>query len=155
MSIPGSLLYGNDYQVCFNHIWISILSTNSKHIEPETKCPPFSRPHFQLHFCEWKCMIKISLKFVPKDPINNIPALVQVIAWHRPGSKPLPEPMMFHLLMHKCVTRPQWLNVGRESLIQFNMVMIYNFSPNLRLNFKRLFGIKLQTLQKTHSYVIH
>ena len=32
--------------------------------------------------------IKISLKFVPKGPINNIPALVQVIAWRRPGDKP-------------------------------------------------------------------
>ena len=29
--------------------------------------------------------IKISLKFVPKDPINYIPALVQIMAWHRPG----------------------------------------------------------------------
>ena len=27
--------------------------------------------------------IKISLKFVPKGPINNIPALVQITAWHR------------------------------------------------------------------------
>ena len=26
-------------------------------------------------------LIKISLKFVPKDPINNIPALVQIMAW--------------------------------------------------------------------------
>ena len=25
--------------------------------------------------------IKISLKFVPKDPINNIPALVQIMDW--------------------------------------------------------------------------
>ena len=29
--------------------------------------------------------IKISLKFVPKGPINNIPALVQMMAWRRPG----------------------------------------------------------------------
>ena len=27
--------------------------------------------------------IKISLKFVPKGPINNIPALVQILAWRR------------------------------------------------------------------------
>ena len=27
--------------------------------------------------------IKISLKFVPKGPIDNIPALVQIMAWHR------------------------------------------------------------------------
>ena len=38
--------------------------------------------------------IKISLKFVPKGPINNIPALVQVMAWCRPGDKPLSDPMM-------------------------------------------------------------
>ena len=38
--------------------------------------------------------IKISLKFFPKGPINNIPALVQIMAWRRPGDKPLSEPMM-------------------------------------------------------------
>ena len=38
--------------------------------------------------------IKISLKFVPKGPINNIPALVQIMAWRRSGDKPLFEPMM-------------------------------------------------------------
>ena len=29
--------------------------------------------------------IKFSLKFVPKVPINNIPALVRIMAWHRRG----------------------------------------------------------------------
>ena len=29
--------------------------------------------------------------------INNIPALVQTMAWHQPGDKPLSEPMMFYL----------------------------------------------------------
>ena len=38
--------------------------------------------------------IKISLKFVPKGPINKIPALVQIIAWRRSGDKPLSEPMI-------------------------------------------------------------
>ena len=38
--------------------------------------------------------IKISLTFVPKGPINNIPALVQIMAWRRTGDKPLSEPMM-------------------------------------------------------------
>ena len=55
--------------------------------------------------------IKISLKFVPKGPINNIPALVQIMAWRRPGDKPLSAPMMVSLLMHICVTRPQWVNM--------------------------------------------
>ena len=38
--------------------------------------------------------IKISLKFVPKGPINIIPVLFQIIAWRRPGDKPLSEPMV-------------------------------------------------------------
>ena len=46
--------------------------------------------------------IKISPKFVPKGPINNIPALVQIMAWRRPGDKPLPEAMMVSLLTHMC-----------------------------------------------------
>ena len=55
--------------------------------------------------------INISLKFVPRGPINNIPTLVQVMAWGRPGDKPLSEPMMVRLPSHICVTRPQWVNV--------------------------------------------
>ena len=54
--------------------------------------------------------LKISLNFVPKVRINNIPALVQIMVWRRPGNKPLSEPMMVNLLMHVCVTRPQWVN---------------------------------------------
>ena len=54
--------------------------------------------------------IKISMKFVPKGPINNIPALVQIMDWCRPGDKPLSEPMMVSLTTHICVTRPQWVH---------------------------------------------
>ena len=53
--------------------------------------------------------IKISLKFVPKGPIYNIPALVQIMAWRRLGDKPLSEPMIARLSTHICVTRPQWV----------------------------------------------
>ena len=49
--------------------------------------------------------INISLKFVPKGQINNIPTLVQVMAW------PLPGPLMVRLPTHICVTRPQWVNI--------------------------------------------
>ena len=48
---------------------------------------------------------KISLKFVPKGPINNIPALVQIIAWWQP----LSESMVVRSLTHVCVTQPQWV----------------------------------------------
>ena len=54
--------------------------------------------------------ITIPLRFVPKSPINNILALVQIMAWCRPGNKPLSEPMMASLLMHICTTGPQWVN---------------------------------------------
>ena len=60
--------------------------------------------------------IKISLKFVPKGPINNIPALVQIMAWRRPGDKPLYGPMMVRLPTHICVTRPQWLTSCQTQL---------------------------------------
>ena len=53
--------------------------------------------------------IKISLKFVPKSRINNIRALFQIMAWRRPGDKPLSDAMMVSLLTHICVARPQWV----------------------------------------------
>ena len=59
---------------------------------------------------------KISLKFVPKGPINNIPALVQIMAWRRPSDKPLSAPIMVRLPTHICVTRPQWVNDSLMSL---------------------------------------
>ena len=60
-------------------------------------------------------LINISLKCVPKGRIHNITSLVQIIAWHRPGDKPLSEPMMVRLPPHICVTRPQWVNSLRPS----------------------------------------
>ena len=54
--------------------------------------------------------IEISPKFVPQGPINNIPALVQIMAWRRSADKPLSEPLMIILLTHICITRPQWVN---------------------------------------------
>ena len=37
---------------------------------------------------------RLSVKCVPKGLINNIPALVEIIAWHQIGDKPLSEPML-------------------------------------------------------------
>ena len=65
------------------------------------KLPPScSNPKLmcQIHFHDWKYInfdFKISLKFVYKGPINNIP---------------LSGPMIVSLLTHICVTRPQWVN---------------------------------------------
>ena len=42
-----------------------------------------------------KILIQISQKLVPRGPVDNKPALVQVMVWRRTGNKPLSEPMMF------------------------------------------------------------
>ena len=54
-------------------------------------------------------LIEISLKSVPRDQIDNIIALVQIMACHWPGNKPLSEPVLVGLLRHICVTQPQWV----------------------------------------------
>ena len=38
--------------------------------------------------------IRFSLKFIPRSPIDNKPALIQVMAWRRTGNKPSPEPLL-------------------------------------------------------------
>ena len=71
-----------------------------------------------------KVSIKISLKFVRKVRFNNIPALVQTMARHRPGDKPLSEPMMVSLLRNISVTRPQWIQRPR----QFTIVRVFSLA---------------------------
>ena len=69
---------------------------------------------FKLIFLNDNCgiLIPISLKFVPKGPVHNNTALVQVMAWCQIGDKPLSEPkMVFHLLMLRCVTQSIWVKV--------------------------------------------
>ena len=56
--------------------------------------------------------IKIRLKFISKGPINNMSALVQIMTWCCASDKPLPEAMMISLLMHICITQPQWDNMA-------------------------------------------
>ena len=53
-----------------------------------------------------------------KTPINNIPALVvQIMAWRRPGDKPLYDPTIISLLTHTRVTRPQWVKLVDPGLL--------------------------------------
>ena len=53
----------------------------------------------------FKISVKIFLMLV-----NNVAALVQIVAWRRSGDKPLSEPMVVNLLTHIRVTRSQWVN---------------------------------------------
>ena len=68
--------------------------------------------------------IKISLKFVPKGSINNIPVLVQIMACRLDGAKPLSEPMLVNLPTHIYVTRPQWVKV--LVLVKCGMTALWN-----------------------------
>ena len=63
----------------------------------------------------FRILFKISLQFVPKGPINNISALIQIMPWRWPGDKQLSEPMMVRLSTHICVIRPQRVNSLRPS----------------------------------------
>ena len=56
-------------------------------------------------------LAKIS-KFVSKGIINNILPLVHVMAWRRPGTRPLSEPTIVSSPTHICVARPQRVNVN-------------------------------------------
>ena len=78
--------------------------------------------------------IEISLKIVPKGPINNIPALVQIMAWRRSGDKPLSEPMLVSLLTHICVTRPQWVNENCCILIQTSKSLFMKIQLTMNLS---------------------
>ena len=79
-------------------------------ISVNTLRPTQNGHHFTDNIFKWISLnenvsisIEISLQFVPQDPINNIPVLVQIMAWWRPGKKPSSEPMMVSLLTHTCV----------------------------------------------------
>ena len=80
-----------------------------------------------------RVLIEISLKFFPRGPINNIPALVQIMAWCRPGDKPLSAPMMVTLPTHICITRPQWVNLYWWKLSEHSMwpLLILNWFDNI------------------------
>ena len=49
--------------------------------------------------------IKISLKFIPKGPINNIPALLQIMARHRTVDKSLSE-LVIAYIADACMHHP-------------------------------------------------
>ena len=92
-----------------------------KSLRPTQNGRHFADDTFKWFFLNEKVWISIesSLKFVPKAPINSIPALVQIMAWRRPGDKPLTDPMMVRLPTHICVTRPQWVNTLGYSYVFF------------------------------------
>ena len=87
------------------------LRQNGRHFADDTFKRIFANENVRI-------LIEISLKCVSEGPINNIPTLVQIMAWRRPGDKPLFEPMMVCLPTHICVTRPQWVKLDFQKVDQ-------------------------------------
>ena len=114
-------------------------------LRPETSFINTLRPRQNgRHFADdiFKCIflnenvwisIKISLKFIPKGPINNIPALVKIMAWRRPGDKPLSEAMIVNLPTHICVFRPQWVKLSLHWPPQYTKLGILWLGLNINL----------------------
>ena len=51
------------------------------------------------------------------------------MAWHRPGDKPLSEPMMARLLTHICITLPQWVKKknNNSAFLLLDVYVIYAY----------------------------
>ena len=86
---------------CNLHLWYDHKAATSHHNKVNTLRLRQNGHHFADNI--FKCiflnkkvgiLIIISLKFVPRGRINNLPTLVQIMAWCRWGYKPLFEPMM-------------------------------------------------------------
>ena len=72
------------------HLWLCPLIWLNT-LKPRQNGHDFADDIFKCIFLNENVLIlmKCSLMFVPKGPINNIPALVQQMAWRHPGDKPL------------------------------------------------------------------
>ena len=107
-------------------------------LKPKQNCHHFADNILKCIFLNENVWItlKISLKFIPKVRINNIPALVQIMAWRRQGGKPLSVPMMFSLMKHICITCPQWVD---KSLICFCYTEVWVKSLKCIYDFQKSF----------------
>ena len=77
-------------------IWSSIMGLALTHWGPDNKAAILADDIIKMHILYGigTIQIQVSLKLVPKGPIDNKAALVQVMAWRRTGDRPLPEPMI-------------------------------------------------------------
>ena len=96
-------LFPTNQTICISmcHVWRLCLDFNT--LRPRKNGRHFADDIFKRIFLNENIWIpiKISLKFVPKGSINTIPALVQIMAWRRPGDKPLSEPWwLVHLRIY-------------------------------------------------------
>ena len=141
-------------KACQTKLWVlqyirPLIFADNYQFIVNTLRPRGNGSHFPDDILKWiilkgtvQILIKISLNFVPKGLINDNHTLVQTMAWHLPGDKPLSEPLMISLLTHICVARPQWLtnafcNKKNEmtgltlSLIRHTISLVYITPPGV------------------------
>ena len=90
------------------------------------------------NWISWMKMYKFHLRFnwsfFPKVWINNILALVQIMAQCRPGNKLLSKPMIVSLQSHICIIRPQWVNISTLNIFSILQLDCYLFSHKVCAN---------------------
>ena len=115
------------------HIYIYIYIHRINTLRPRQNCHHFANDIFKCIFLNenvW-LSLKISLKFVPEVRINNIPALIQIMAWRRPGAKPLSEPIMVKVLTHICVIPAQWVKMRFHAMMTSSNGNIFRVTGHL------------------------
>ena len=98
-SLMSHLCVGIQAPAGLDHLVSAVHSTILTHPPPGQNGRHFTDDMFKyIYFNEniW-ILNKISLKYVPWGLIDNMSALVQIMAWCHPGGKPLSEPMLTQL----------------------------------------------------------
>ena len=109
--ISWEILYTLSYVLCYilSNMFITMSEYNFagacllfaiNTLRPRQNGRHFAEDIFKFIFLNENLWIslRVSLEFVPKVPINNIPVLVQIMAWRRIGDKPLSEPMLIQFI---------------------------------------------------------
>ena len=106
-------------------IWVNTLKL-------QQNVPYFTDNIFQCIFLNenfWS-LNTISLKYVSEGPIDNMVALVQIMAWCWSGDKSLPDHQCWpSSLMHICSTRKRWVNqIVRLRCEKVDTILLVTFS---------------------------
>ena len=94
-----------------NNMYLSttcICVVDNQHMRPRQSGHHFINDTLKRIFLNENVRIAIKISL-------NVPALVQLMAWHRPGDKSLSKPMVVKLPTHICVILPQCVNSLRPS----------------------------------------
>ena len=136
LSLSGAVQVTSHYLDQWRHTLLPHLSiTQSRWVKSslsgENMCP-FADESFKCVFMNEKfyILMQFSLMFVPKVPIDNKSALVEIMAWQQTGDKPLPEPMLTQYkqanMQHqgRCAKQPVKLGSIQENCHGFIIIII-------------------------------